>query len=126
MKAAWIVLTGVSVIGIAVQGSAAQGGTQNAAPKVKYEDVQKIFTANCIGCHGGARPRGKIDLSSYDHVMKGGEDGPVVVSGNLRKSPLYQAVSHAQGFRPMPPTGVKLPDTDVNLIRDWISAGAKK
>ena len=129
MKSGWILVAGVGALGIALQVAVAQGPAKSdtgAAPKVKYADVQKVFTANCLGCHSGERARGKIDLSSYDHVMKGGEDGPIVVAGNLRKSPLYMAVSHAQGFRPMPPSGTKLPDKDVATIQQWIKDGAKK
>jgi cytochrome c len=127
MKSGWILIAGAGTLGVALQVAVAQSpGDTGAAPKVKYADVQKVFTVNCLGCHSGAHPRGKIDLSSYESVMKGGEDGPIVVAGNPKKSPLYMAVSHSAGFRPMPPSGVKLPDKDIAKIEQWIKDGAKK
>ena len=75
-----------------VQTVHAGAGRGFAPAQVKYKSVQKIFGANCVGCHG-AHPRGEIDLRTYESVMKGGEDGPVVKAKDADHSVLYRAIT---------------------------------
>jgi cytochrome c len=128
MRNTWIFLAGIATIGVGLQ--VATAGIPHAAhvkAKTKYADVQKILDTNCIRCHGGGRPRGGINLTKYETVMKGGEDGPVIVAGDLKKSVLYQAVSQtSKEYRAMPPSGPKLSDKDLKTIEHWIKEGAKK
>ena len=129
MKNLWIALAGVAILGVGFQVAVAKGphaGAGATKAKVKYEDVQKILTVSCVRCHGAGRPRGGIELTSYETVMKGGENGPVVVAKDLKKSPLYLAISGAPGYRQMPPRGPQLDAKDVKTIEAWIKAGAKK
>ena len=129
MKNAWIVIAGVAAIGVGFQVAGAKnpiGGAGAVKSKVKYADVQKILTVNCARCHGEERPRGGIDLTKYESVMKGGEQGAIVVAGNVKKSVLYSAISGVQGFRQMPPRGPKIGEKDLKTIESWIKAGAKK
>jgi mono/diheme cytochrome c family protein len=129
MKNICILLAGVAAIGVGFQVAGAKnpaGGFASAKAKVKYADVQKIFDASCIGCHGAGRPRGGINLTSYESVLKGGEDGPILVAGDPKKSALYLAITATQPYRPMPPRGPKLADKDIKTIETWIKAGAKK
>ena len=102
---------------------AANGGTTHvhAARRLKYVAIQKVFDANCIKCHG-ARPRGQIDLRSYESVMKGGEDGKIIVPGSPEKSVLAKAL-HGNGVRQMPPSGA-IKSLDIRMIEAWIREGA--
>ena len=126
MKNFVIGLAGFSALALGLQIAVAKAPHAGAAKaKTKYADVQKVFDANCIRCHGAGRPRGGIDLTKYENVMKGGEDGVVVVAKNLKKSVMFQAITSAPGFRPMPPRG-KLEEKDVKTIQTWILEGAKK
>jgi cytochrome c551/c552 len=54
--------------------------------------------------------------------MTSGNNGPVVVAGDIVNSILAQRVSGTQGAI-MPPTG-KMSDAEVQIILDWIAAGA--
>lgn len=83
------------------------------------QDVQPIFNRSCTVCHGAA---GGVDLTSYQHTMAGGADGPIVVPGDPETSPLYAFISGGTPLS-MPP-GQPLPSADVQLIRRWIEAGA--
>lgn len=107
------------------KGADTAGGTPAApaAPSGKYVAVQAVFTANCIRCHSGPRPKAGIDLSSYDGVMKGSMEGPIVAAGDPANSKIIRAL-HGQGARPMPPRG-SLGASDITTIEDWIKAGAK-
>ena len=36
-------------------------------------DIAPIFVANCTGCHGGAQPKGQLNLTSFNKMMAGGK-----------------------------------------------------
>jgi mono/diheme cytochrome c family protein len=98
-------------------------GALLAVPKApRFEaDVQPIFQANCVRCHGAKKHRADLNLSSATGLQKGSESGPVVVPGKPDKSLLFEKVHDGL----MPPTkGGHLSAQQVDLIRRWILAGA--
>jgi len=68
------------------------------------KDIQSIFKANCVDCHGAVRPRNDLRLDSLDAVLKGGRDGKVIVPGQSEKSELVVNICWEAGpEHPMPP-----------------------
>src|SRR5262245_7825637 len=55
-------------------------------------DIQPLFQAKCLRCHGGKVRRGGLDLRTLAAVREGGESGPAVVPGQPDRSPLYEKV----------------------------------
>lgn len=56
---------------------------------VDYESqIQTIWDGNCGNCHLG-NSSGGLNLSSYDVLMLGSDDGPVIVPGDYASSVLY-------------------------------------
>lgn len=95
---------------------------------VTYEkDIKSILDKSCIKCHGAEKQKAKLRLDSLAAVMKGGEDGKVIESGNSAKSVIVQAVARLDPDSAMPPKGGGPPLTkeQVGLIRAWIDQGAK-
>ncbi len=90
-----------------------------------FKDIQAIFNENCTGCHSGERARAGIDLTSYQGVMDGGEDGPIVKKGAPKHSLLIEALRGLNGVRQMPPRRGPLSEDKIALIEKWISAGCK-
>lgn len=94
-------------------------------------DIKPIFDASCVKCHGEQKPKAKLRLDSLEAVMKGGEDGKVVESGNSAKSMIVLNVAHLgeeDDFMPPPKNKLglkKLTDDQIGLIRAWIDQGAK-
>jgi len=84
------------------------------------KDIIPIFQKKCQLCHG-VDSRGGLKLDSYDNVMLGGTKGQDVIPGNPAGSRLIQLVEARQ----MPPTGMKLTQIEVFMLRTWIQAGAK-
>ncbi len=85
---------------------------------VDYEtEIQPIFNANCIDCHGGS---GGLTLTSYSDLM--GND--VVDPGNSMTSKLIQKLKGTSGDQ-MPLNQDPLDDATINLIETWINEGAK-
>ena len=71
---------------------------------VTYEkDIRPIFEASCFRCHGAQKHKGDLRLDSLDAVLKGGEDGKIVVPGNSKKSLVVAAVSRVNDDVAMPP-----------------------
>ena len=91
---------------------------------VSFEkDVMPIFKANCISCHKADKKKGKLDMSTYTELRKGGKQGDPIKPGDPAKSLLVDMIS---GKEPeMPEKGDKLTEAQVKIISDWVKQGAK-
>ena len=49
------------------------------------KDIQPIFEKSCWTCHSQTLQLSKLDLSSRDSALKGGEHGPALVPGTGRR-----------------------------------------
>jgi hypothetical protein len=79
----------------------------------------------CSQCHGSTLQMSKLDLSSREGMLKGGEKGPAVVPGNAEASALYKRVAGLQTpAMPMPPVPA-LNASEIALLKDWINQGAR-
>jgi len=67
------------------------------------KDIQPLFKASCLRCHGADRPRGGLKLDSREGALKGGHDGKMIVSGDSAKSLLVAAVARISPRIAMPP-----------------------
>jgi mono/diheme cytochrome c family protein len=88
--------------------------------------INPIFDANCVTCHGDGKVNGGLRLDSYELLMKGGQDGPVIIAGEPEKSLLLKRVTlppdqkhfmPAEGRPPLKPE-------EIAWIRAWIQQGA--
>ena len=102
------------------------------AKGVTYDkDIKPIFQKSCIKCHGPEKQKGKLRLDSLDAVLKGGEDGKVVVAGDSAGSMLVHNVAHIgdeDDYMPPPDNKDNIPPLtkeQIGLIRAWIDQGAK-
>jgi len=85
-------------------------------------DVAPLFQTRCQACHNQNTALGGWNSTSYEAVMTSGNNSPVVIPGDVTNSILAQRVTGTQGAV-MPPTG-KMSDAEVQIILDWIAAGA--
>jgi mono/diheme cytochrome c family protein len=96
-------------------------GTSTGGAPSFQADIVPIFQASCSGCHGSL---GGWDASSYTLVMESGNNAPVVIVGDADASLLAQKMLGTQTMGGIMPPGGLLPDSQVQLIVDWINAGA--
>jgi mono/diheme cytochrome c family protein len=91
---------------------------------VSFEkDVMPIFKASCVSCHKADKKKGKLDMSNYAELMKGGKQGSPVKPGDPAKSLLIEMVG---GKEPeMPEKGDPLKPEQVEVLTRWIQQGAK-
>ena len=85
-------------------------------------DIAPILTGQCAiaECHVVDGPH-DIDLRTYETLMKGGDEGAIVIVGDARESEIVEEIAEGK----MPPEGPPLEAAQIQLIIDWINEGAK-
>ena len=99
-----------------------------AAPAARCADaaalwsgkVQPIFDVQCTKCHGVLEQKSGLELDTPQAVMKGGDDGAVIVPGKPEESRLYQYLA-ADSDPHMPPKK-QLTDAERASVKQWIAA----
>ncbi len=86
-------------------------------------DISPILTNRCAisGCHVAGGPHG-VDLRTYDTLSAGGDNGAIVIAGDVRESEVVKQI--VQGRMPPPPIE-PLDAAQIQLIIDWINEGAE-
>ena len=87
--------------------------------------VAPILIKRCLECHGETDPSGKLNLTTRDSIMKGGESGPAVTPFEANQSLLYTRVR--SGEMPPPKRGhsQKLPENEAATLAAWIVFGCQ-
>jgi hypothetical protein len=89
--------------------------TLSGAPT--YENyVKALVTTKCAGCHGDLATAG-LNMLTYEGIMKGGSEGPVIIPGDMANSKLVQVQSTGSHF-------ANLTVDELEIIKQWINAGA--
>jgi mono/diheme cytochrome c family protein len=89
-------------------------------PSPTFEhDILPVLTKQCLGCHGGLRQKGGLDMRTVPLMLKGGKNGPAVKTGDVNGSPLWQRIASDE----MPPGETKLSITEKAAIKQWIASG---
>jgi len=103
---------------------AAPAEAEAAAVTVNFTDhVLPIFKANCLSCHNLDKRKSGLALDTIANTMEGGSSGKVVVPGDPDNSRILKLMMHTE--EPfMPPSGDKLPDDVIAVVRQWIVEGA--
>lgn len=106
------------------------------APVSYFKKVRPVFQAQCQGCHQPAKAKGGYVMTDFAKLLAGGEEcakdaTPAVVAGDPEKSLLVQQITphpapDGKGAEAeMPPKKAPLVETEIALIRRWISEGAR-
>jgi hypothetical protein len=95
----------------------------SAQPADTFElKVRPLLANNCYSCHASS-PMGGLRLDSREGMLQGGTRGAAIVPGDPDKSLLVQAVRQTDPKLKMP-MGGKLSDSDIEILVDWVKAGA--
>ncbi len=88
--------------------------------------VDPILEAKCKACHNAQKHKGALDMSTFELMSKGGENGPIWVKGNTGESELIiRALLPLEHEDHMPPEGKsQLSAPELTLLKSWIGAGA--
>lgn len=93
------------------------------------DDVMPILEAKCLACHAegseGFEASG-FSVESYEQLMKGTREGPVIEPGYSYFSTLQIVVEHrADPSNSMPRDSARLSSQEIQLIGEWIDQGAR-
>ena len=89
-------------------------------------DIQPIFEAKCVKCHGAEKQKSEYRLDVKSIALTGGENhAPNVVPGKGAESPLVKFVAGLDEDVKMPPKGEPLSAEQIGLLRRWIDDGAQ-
>ena len=92
--------------------------------KVTYEEHLKPLMRNsCLNCHNPEKHKAGLDMTTYQGLMQGSDNGKVIVPGDAEKSLLFRVCSYAEEPK-MPPKSDKLSDAELALIQKFIELGA--
>jgi len=99
-----------------------------ATPSASFYDkhIHPILEANCASCHGEGQAKGGLRIDSYDLLMKGGQDGPVIVAGSSATSILFQRITLPPDHKQFMPAEGRPPlqSEDIAWMKAWIDQGA--
>lgn len=105
-------------------GTEPEPTAEPAQPEISFAaNVAPILNNYCVDCHGDD---GGWDAETYESVMNTGDNSPVVIPGDVEGSLLAQKITgtHEEG-KAMPPSPYPpLKDELIQIILDWIAAGA--
>jgi uncharacterized membrane protein len=86
------------------------------------KDIVPMFESRCIKCHGGLKTEEGLNMTTYELLMAGSKNGFILSPGDADNSPLVQLSVEGK----MPKRGPKLTPSQIQLLIDWINAGAPK
>lgn len=95
-------------------------------PIYVYKDlIQPVLEKRCYSCHGANKSKGGLRLDSPEFILKGGDDGLAMVSGDPDKSYMYGSlILPIDDDYHMPPEGKpQLTQDQIQLIHWWILNG---
>ena len=122
MKSSTILLLILGMLSRAGAGEAVSPAYEPA--KFFRTQIQPILERRCYECHSHQHEvEGELALDSKLGWETGGENGPAVKPGDLKNSPLIQAIRHLDSDSAMPPKK-KLPPIEIALLETWVLLGA--
>lgn len=101
---------------------------QEKGPPISFiKDVAPILKENCFACHDSKKKSGKYDMTTFEKLMAGGNDGGPIVAGKPKDSDFHELMVTTEERR-MPPRKDNLSAVSANkaaVIGRWIAEGAK-
>lgn len=96
-----------------------QGAQNNSCVGCDYPEVSfsgtvlPLIQNKCEGCHSGADPEANTSLTNYEEVK-------FLVDNQY----LVEVMNWDAGYEPMPYNANKLPQCEIDMVQEWIDAGA--
>lgn len=96
-----------------------EGAKNTSCPNEACDSVNVTYSTtianvmqNCTGCHGGGSPSAGLSLTTHAQVVAA-----------VNNKNLMGHVNFANGYSPMPPSGIKLSVCSLAQLNKWISVG---
>ncbi len=69
------------------------GARASAGPVDFVTQVQPLLETKCVECHNPTKTKGKLQMHSAEALLKGGENGAIVVAGKPEESEIIKRIS---------------------------------
>jgi mono/diheme cytochrome c family protein len=86
------------------------------------KQVRPVLVEQCYKCHGPDKQKGALRVDSRAAILKGTDDGPIVVPGKPEVSEFIKSIKHI-GDSKMPEKADKLPDAQIAALEQWVKMG---
>ena len=116
-----------ALLGTAGQPATAPGLTPDLTQRQVFKDlIAPILDRRCATCHGPEKHKADLSVETYETLLKGGKDGPVLIAGKAFDSPMIQRLLlPLNDDDHMPPDGKPQPTlAEVTALQWWIDNGA--
>ena len=115
-------------VGVLVRLSlAAAPSTKPSAEGAEYfeKNIRPVLVERCYRCHSkdAEKVKGGLLLDSREALLKGGDNGPVIVAGDPEKSKLIIAIRYHDEEIRMPPKE-PLAEQQISHFVEWVKMGA--
>ena len=87
-----------------------------------HRQVLPILQRKCQGCHQPAKSNGKLNLTTFEAMKRGGVGGPLFEAGKPAEGTWLENVTGTPP--PMPPNASPLSSDEVATLSRWIEQGA--
>lgn len=133
MSRAWIVIVLIVLMLAAVVGQDSpladkKPGPQSPTPKqLEFFEarIRPVLVEHCYQCHNSAKSaKGGLKLDDRAGLLKGGDEGAIVVPGKPKESRLLNILRHEVPGMNMPKDGPKLDKKAIADFEEWIAMGA--
>lgn len=113
------------VVGVNSSTLFAQSLTDAEQVEFFEKKIRPVLVEQCYACHSADADEieGGLTLDTREGIRKGGDTGPAVVPGNVRRSLLIKAIRQVDDDLQMPPDQ-KLPADVIADFETWIARGA--
>ena len=86
------------------------------------KNIRPVLSEQCYKCHGPEKQKAALRVDSRAALLKGTDDGPVVVPGKPEDSSFIKSLRH-EGDSNMPAKADKLPDMQIAAFAQWVRMG---
>ncbi len=88
--------------------------------------IHPIMKGRCEACHNAQKSKGGLRMDTQELLLKGGEEGPILVAGNADASEMIRRMLLPDDDdKHMPPIGKpQLKPEQIKLLKWWIDNGA--
>ncbi len=120
----------LSVVACAMALPSLAADTSSLPPPIERKidfmaDVDPIFVKHCYMCHGDDVVMNGYSLWRRKSAVRGGYSGKAAIDGrDSENSRLIHLVAGLEENLLMPPTGAKLSDPEISILRAWIEQGS--
>ena len=87
--------------------------------------IVSLLNQRCLECHGDGKRNGGFSIASRENMLLPNDSGkPAIIPGRPDESELLRRMETAHDDERMPPEGERLSNSDLALVRSWITADA--